>query len=384
MTLEAVFRNFTLKSLKEFDVNKKVKTISDGNSNPITKESIIKDGVIEKRRDPKKLPNNTWRPKFCILTADSLTLHKKSSCDDSEYSHKISLVEVTSVEKIEKGRRHIHFDLVTQTQRIGLRVPSRDVDWLIQIQLAVVACKNRNDFRRELTTKTSLIATKYNLKKNTKNLQEVILDKDEEYGEGIGITIRRAGGCIVVSRILPDGPVEKTQKLQPGDEILNVNGIEILEQEAEEVAQQIRSIQGSVVLLIKPLIKSQNSGDDGEQLVSTRIPQCFERGARVTVHADMHNLSAYRNFQAHRPVRPLSTPIPRNFDELESTYHHSTQTENRENKDNSRRESEPCDNSGAKPEKAPVETKVPVETKATGTKAPETKPRRKPMETALN
>ncbi|XP_033123378.1 uncharacterized protein LOC117122012 isoform X2 [Anneissia japonica] len=309
MTLESVFRNFNFKAFKDLDINRKMKTISDGNSNPITKEAIIKDGVIEKRRDSKKLPNSSWRPKFCVLTAESLTLHKKASSDDTEYSHRISLMEVTSVEKIEKGRRHIHFDLVTRMQRLGLRVPSKDVDWLIQIQLAVVACKNRDDFRRELTTKTSLIATKYNLKKNPKNLEEVILDKDAEYGDGIGITIRRAGGCIVVSRILPDGPVERTQKLQPGDEILNVNGIEILDQEAEEVAQQIRSIQGSVVLLIKPLIKSQDGADDSEQDISTSTrPPFFERGARVTVHADMHN-SAYRSYQASSPRGP-SCPSP--------------------------------------------------------------------------
>ncbi|KAK3697755.1 hypothetical protein QZH41_010312 [Actinostola sp. cb2023] len=87
--------------------------------------------------------------------------------------------------------------------------------------------------------------------KLTGGLQRVTIERKK--GSGLGCTIKSIGGIIFVNRILEHGTVSSSGALRPGDQLLDVNGIELAGRTVGEVCEIIRSCPECVVCTVKPV-----------------------------------------------------------------------------------------------------------------------------------
>ena len=55
-----------------------------------------------------------------------------------------------------------------------------------------------------------------------------------------GATIRNEGDSVVISRIVVGGAAEKSGKLHEGDELLEVNGVEVRSKNINDVCDMLR------------------------------------------------------------------------------------------------------------------------------------------------
>uniref|UniRef100_A0A914UUC9 Uncharacterized protein n=1 Tax=Plectus sambesii TaxID=2011161 RepID=A0A914UUC9_9BILA len=67
-----------------------------------------------------------------------------------------------------------------------------------------------------------------------------------------GATVRNDGERVIVGRVVKGGIAEKSRLLQEGDEILEVNGVDLRGKSVTEVCDMLRSITGEVTFVIAP------------------------------------------------------------------------------------------------------------------------------------
>lgn len=74
----------------------------------------------------------------------------------------------------------------------------------------------------------------------------------EKTNEPLGATVKNEGDSVLVGRIVKGGAADKSGLLRPGDEILEVNGIEMRGKTVDDVCDILASMTGSLVFLALP------------------------------------------------------------------------------------------------------------------------------------
>ncbi|XP_037072278.1 MAGUK p55 subfamily member 5-like isoform X2 [Pollicipes pollicipes] len=74
----------------------------------------------------------------------------------------------------------------------------------------------------------------------------------EKTNEPLGATVKNEGDSVLVGRIVKGGAADKSGLLRPGDEILEVNGIEMRGKSVDDVCDILAGMTGSLVFLALP------------------------------------------------------------------------------------------------------------------------------------
>lgn len=83
----------------------------------------------------------------------------------------------------------------------------------------------------------------------TDNVKLVSIDKTTE---PLGATVRNEGESVIIGRIVKGGAAEKSGVLYEGDEILEVNGIEMRGKSVNQVCDILANMTGTLTFLIVP------------------------------------------------------------------------------------------------------------------------------------
>ncbi|VDO07451.1 unnamed protein product [Rodentolepis nana] len=83
-------------------------------------------------------------------------------------------------------------------------------------------------------------------------LVNVILQKRDE--DFFGATVRSEGSAIVIGRIISGGLIERTGLLNEGDELLSVNGVDLMGKDIDNVSYILSSLGGHIDLLVAPIV----------------------------------------------------------------------------------------------------------------------------------
>ncbi|KAM7542079.1 hypothetical protein Aperf_G00000017723 [Anoplocephala perfoliata] len=83
-------------------------------------------------------------------------------------------------------------------------------------------------------------------------LVNVILQKNDE--DFFGATVRSEGSAVVIGRIISGGLIERTGLLNEGDELLSVNGIDLIGKDIDHVSYILSSLGGHIDLLVAPIV----------------------------------------------------------------------------------------------------------------------------------
>jgi len=88
-------------------------------------------------------------------------------------------------------------------------------------------------------------------------LRELTNDTSGKFG-GIGVVLTQQNGRLEIIEVVPDTPASRA-KIQPGDVILSVDGIQISKNNIDDVLNKLRGLPGSNVKLeIQPVAETQN------------------------------------------------------------------------------------------------------------------------------
>nr|CAD7412657.1 unnamed protein product [Timema poppensis] len=81
--------------------------------------------------------------------------------------------------------------------------------------------------------------------------------KIEKTNEPLGATVRNEGDAVIIGRIVKGGAAEKSGLLHEGDEVLEVNGIEMRGKSVNEVCDILSGMTGTLTFLIVPEIRNR-------------------------------------------------------------------------------------------------------------------------------
>lgn len=112
----------------------------------------------------------------------------------------------------------------------------------------------------------------------------------EKTTEPLGATVKNEGEAVVVARIIRGGSAEATGLLHEGDEILEVNEIELRGKDVNEVCDILANMQGTLTFLVVPT-RQHHMSPAAAQVVGHHR----EIGRHGVVHLKVRKLT----FQAH-------------------------------------------------------------------------------------
>ncbi|XP_066258082.1 protein PALS1 isoform X1 [Euwallacea similis] len=101
-------------------------------------------------------------------------------------------------------------------------------------------------------TATPLANTRFGTDDNIKII------RIEKTTEPLGATVRNEGDAVVIGRIVRGGAAEKSGLLHEGDEILEVNGIEMRGKSVNAVCDILKDMEGSLTILVIPASQSRS------------------------------------------------------------------------------------------------------------------------------
>ncbi|XP_076255699.1 MAGUK p55 family member stardust isoform X7 [Rhynchophorus ferrugineus] len=88
------------------------------------------------------------------------------------------------------------------------------------------------------------------------NEDNIKIIRIEKTTEPLGATVRNEGDAVVIGRVVRGGAAEKSGLLHEGDEILEVNGIEMRGKSVNAVCDILKDMEGSLTILIIPASQS--------------------------------------------------------------------------------------------------------------------------------
>ncbi|KAJ7361746.1 hypothetical protein OS493_014386 [Desmophyllum pertusum] len=205
------------------------------------RKRVIKEGILQKKTSLLK----QWRPRFVVLNRQLLCTFKKE--DDEKRGRtaeaRIFLMDIESIEKFETKKRKHCFNLIVEGKPFFSFCCSSELDrelWVRSVQTA-----KENELKEEENDPVRRKSTKL-----TGGLKRITIPREK--GQGLGCTIKNVGGVIFVNRILEDGPVSTSGILRPGDQILDINGIELGGRSVSEISEIIKGSPEVVVCTVKP------------------------------------------------------------------------------------------------------------------------------------
>ncbi|XP_077295959.1 MAGUK p55 family member stardust isoform X3 [Arctopsyche grandis] len=82
--------------------------------------------------------------------------------------------------------------------------------------------------------------------------EHINIIKIEKTNEPLGATVRNEGEAVIIGRVVRGGAAEKSGLLHEGDEVLEVNGIEMRGKSVNEVCEMLAGMSGTLTFLVVP------------------------------------------------------------------------------------------------------------------------------------
>ncbi|KAJ8688640.1 hypothetical protein QAD02_024435 [Eretmocerus hayati] len=81
----------------------------------------------------------------------------------------------------------------------------------------------------------------------------------EKTNEPLGATVRNEGDAVIIGRVVRGGAADKSGLLHEGDEVLEVNGVEMRGKSVNDVCDILAAMQGSLTFLVLPAQTQRNN-----------------------------------------------------------------------------------------------------------------------------
>ncbi|XP_029166769.1 uncharacterized protein LOC114937477 [Nylanderia fulva] len=98
----------------------------------------------------------------------------------------------------------------------------------------------------------------------------------EKTNEPLGATVRNEGDAVIIGRVVRGGAADKSGLLHEGDEVLEVNGVEMRGKTVNEVCDILAGMQGSLTFLVLPAPMSHRNNLRREETTQIHIRAHFD------------------------------------------------------------------------------------------------------------
>ncbi|XP_071571973.1 uncharacterized protein [Temnothorax nylanderi] len=88
--------------------------------------------------------------------------------------------------------------------------------------------------------------------KDSRVVDNIKIIRIEKTNEPLGATVRNEGDAVIIGRVVRGGAADKSGLLHEGDEVLEVNGVEMRGKNVNEVCDILAGMQGSLTFLVLP------------------------------------------------------------------------------------------------------------------------------------
>ncbi|XP_076633986.1 protein PALS1 isoform X1 [Colletes latitarsis] len=88
--------------------------------------------------------------------------------------------------------------------------------------------------------------------RGTRAVDNIKIIRIEKTNEPLGATVRNEGDAVIIGRVVRGGAADKSGLLHEGDEVLEVNGVEMRGKSVNEVCDILAGMQGSLTFLVLP------------------------------------------------------------------------------------------------------------------------------------
>lgn len=92
--------------------------------------------------------------------------------------------------------------------------------------------------------------------RNTDNIKIIRIEKTNE---PLGATVRNEGDAVIIGRVVRGGAADKSGLFHEGDEVLEVNGVEMRGKSVNEVCDILAGMQGGLTFLVLPASTNQRN-----------------------------------------------------------------------------------------------------------------------------
>ncbi|XP_058792460.1 protein PALS1 isoform X10 [Phymastichus coffea] len=139
--------------------------------------------------------------------------------------------------------------------------------------------------------------------KDSRLADNIKIIRIEKTNEPLGATVRNEGDAVIIGRVVRGGAADKSGLLHEGDEVLEVNGVEMRGKSVNEVCDILAGMQGSLTFLILPAPTQRNSSrkEDAQQVGPRDLARFHATRLTVTVsepnaHFQIHNVRAHFDY----------------------------------------------------------------------------------------
>lgn len=206
------------------------------------KPKVLKEGFVEKKSRVLK----KWRKRYFKTNGEVLCFFKKEDhTNKARPMGRIFVADVLAVGKhFSKAKSKDHcFSIHTKSGKkhiMNCESPEERDAWILIVNFA------KDDFfKAEEEDPVRRRSVRLN-----GDLKRIKLFKDPT--KGIGVRIKSVNGCVFVTRIVEDGPVAETGVLRPGDQLLDVDGVNVSNMTIEQVSEVLKSAPILMTCTVKP------------------------------------------------------------------------------------------------------------------------------------
>ncbi|CAB0033137.1 unnamed protein product [Trichogramma brassicae] len=108
----------------------------------------------------------------------------------------------------------------------------------------------------------------------------------EKTNEPLGATVRNEGDAVIIGRVVRGGAADKSGLLHEGDEVLEVNGVEMRGKSVNDVCDILAGMQGSLTFLILPAPTQRNNNNNAARAGSAGGEDQPQKVHHVRAHFD--------------------------------------------------------------------------------------------------
>ncbi|XP_014480741.1 PREDICTED: uncharacterized protein LOC106747595 isoform X4 [Dinoponera quadriceps] len=107
--------------------------------------------------------------------------------------------------------------------------------------------------------------------KDSRVVDNIKIIRIEKTNEPLGATVRNEGDAVIIGRVVRGGAAHKSGLLHEGDEVLEVNGVEMRGKTVNEVCDILAGMQGSLTFLVLPAPTSHRNNLSNRREDTTQI-----------------------------------------------------------------------------------------------------------------
>ncbi|XP_072752916.1 protein PALS1 isoform X9 [Anoplolepis gracilipes] len=112
--------------------------------------------------------------------------------------------------------------------------------------------------------------------KDSRVVDNIKIIRIEKTNEPLGATVRNEGDAVIIGRVVRGGAADKSGLLHEGDEVLEVNGVEMRGKTVNEVCDILAGMQGSLTFLVLPAPTSPRNNLRREDTTQIHIRAHFD------------------------------------------------------------------------------------------------------------